>query len=685
MRNRFVMSRGLVAAVAALTIFSSCSKNSDTGTAPPNLPPAPTGVTASPLWGQVTVSWDFNAGAVTNNVYWSTTAGVTPQTGTKVTAADNPFVQTGLTNGTTYYYVVTATNVNGESAPSAEVSATPATTEKPAMPLGVKAVPGNASDTIRWNVDPGTTSYNLYWSNTPGIDVTDATTYAFKISNPTSSYVHALLTNGTTYYYVVTGVNANGESDPSAEVSATPQAPLAPPTLSSVHAGNAKDTLKWTSVAGASTYNVYRGTAPGVTTLTGTKLASHTSPFTDSVGLTNGTTYYYVVTAVKGGVEGAISNELSATPQAPPAAPSGVTGAITSATSVTITWPAVSGATGYNIYYSTSQNVSVSTGTKVGGVTSPSTVTGLTTGTPYFFIVTATALGVESPASSPAVSVTPNALPAAPGGVTAMPGSASDTVAWTAVANATSYNIYWSTTTGVTTGTGTKISGVTNPFAHSPLTNGTAYFYIVTAVNSAGEGPASSQVTATPKAALAAPVVTAVLGDTHNTITWPAVAGAAGYNLYWSTSPGVTVATGTEIKGVVSPEAHTGLTNGTTYYYIVVDTVVSPSTSNHGVSSPASVEVSATPLTAPGPVTATAGSKQVTVGWTPELGATSYNIYWSTTTGVTTGTGTKITGAANPYVQTGLTSGTPYYYIVTAVNASGESAASPQVTATPTP
>ena len=89
-----------------------------------------------------------------------------------------------------------------------------------------------------------------------------------------------------------------------------------------------------------------------------------------------------------------------------------------------------------------------------------------------------------------------------------------------------------------------------------------------------------------------------------------------------------------------------------------------------------------TPPSAPTGVTATAGSTQVTISWTAVSNATSYNIYWSTTTGVTTTTGTKIPEANSPYIQTGLAMGTTYYYVLTALDAVGESAASPQVSAT---
>lgn len=92
---------------------------------------------------------------------------------------------------------------------------------------------------------------------------------------------------------------------------------------------------------------------------------------------------------------------------------------------------------------------------------------------------------------------------------------------------------------------------------------------------------------------------------------------------------------------------------------------------------------SGTSPSAPTGVTATAGNGQVAISWTAVTGATSYNIYWSITSGVTKTSGTKITGATSPYSHTGRTNGTTYYYIATAVNSSGESAASAQVSATP--
>jgi len=81
-------------------------------------PSAPTGVSATAADSQVTISWSSVSGATSYNIYWSTTSGVTKTTGTKITNATSPYSHTGLTNGTTYYYVVTAVNGYGESSES---------------------------------------------------------------------------------------------------------------------------------------------------------------------------------------------------------------------------------------------------------------------------------------------------------------------------------------------------------------------------------------------------------------------------------------------------------------------------------------------------------------------------------------------------------------------------------------
>ncbi|MGA2092290.1 MAG: BACON domain-containing carbohydrate-binding protein [Sedimentisphaerales bacterium] len=100
-----------------------------------DIPSAPTGVTASAGDGQVSISWSAVSGATSYNIYWSTTSGVTKTNGTKITDATSPYSHTILTNGTTYYYIVTAVNSSGESMESAQVSATPTAVQDPPIKL----------------------------------------------------------------------------------------------------------------------------------------------------------------------------------------------------------------------------------------------------------------------------------------------------------------------------------------------------------------------------------------------------------------------------------------------------------------------------------------------------------------------------------------------------------------------
>ncbi|MDP2793931.1 MAG: kelch repeat-containing protein [Sulfurisoma sp.] len=103
------------------------------------------------------------------------------------------------------------------------------TVAAPAAPTGVQAIPGNSQATISWNAVSGATSYNVYMATQSGVTKTSTTLAGFMAHTAvTSPYVHTGLTNGTPYYFVVTAVNASGESIESSQVSATPAEPTWP-------------------------------------------------------------------------------------------------------------------------------------------------------------------------------------------------------------------------------------------------------------------------------------------------------------------------------------------------------------------------------------------------------------------------------------------------------------------------
>jgi len=88
------------------------------------IPPVPTGLTATPGNAQVSLSWMASSGALNYNVLRSTTSNGT-YTIISMNQSSTSFVNTGLTNGTTYYYEVNAVNSSGTSANTSPVSATP--------------------------------------------------------------------------------------------------------------------------------------------------------------------------------------------------------------------------------------------------------------------------------------------------------------------------------------------------------------------------------------------------------------------------------------------------------------------------------------------------------------------------------------------------------------------------------
>jgi fibronectin type 3 domain-containing protein len=276
-------------------------------------PAVPNGLTATAGNAQVSLTWSSSTGATSYHVKRATTTGG-PYTQVSAPTTAN-FTDTGLTNGTMYFYVVSAVNSAGESANSSQASAKPAApaqppapAQAPAAPTGLTATAANAQVSLSWSASTGATSYHVKRATTSGGPYT-------QISAPaTTSFTDTGLTDGTTYFYVVSALNSTGESANSSQASATSVAPTqapAVPTGVQAVAGNAQVALTWNASAGATSYNVKRSTTTGgpYTTIS----SPTTTTFTDT-GLANGTTYFYVVSAVNSVGESANSAEVSATP-----------------------------------------------------------------------------------------------------------------------------------------------------------------------------------------------------------------------------------------------------------------------------------------------------------------------------------------------------------------------------------
>ena len=221
---------------------------------------------------------------------------------------------------------------------------------------------------------------------------------------------------------------------------------------------------------------------------------------------------------------------------------------------------------------------------------------------------------------------------------------------------------------------------MSSPYVHTGLTNGTTYYYVITALNAYGESGKSAEIAITLNNAPSAPTGVAVTGgDGQAVIAWNPVDKATTYNIYWSETRGVSPVKGVKITNVSSPYVHKGLTKGATYYYVVTAVNI------YGESGQ-SIEKSITLIDmppAPTGVIATSGEGQVEISWDPVENASTYNIYWSNKSDVRIGESTQIKDVTSPYSHQGLSNGSPYYYVVTAVNTYGESDISQEVYAIP--
>ena len=166
-----IMRLLLICQVSIILTLAGCSGDSSPApaaaptTAQVVVPPAPTGVTATGGPTQVTIAWNGAAGATSYNLYWVKSPG---KVWTKIAnVASSPYIQTGLDAGAIYDYFVTAVNTAGESVPSSQVFAW--TNTLAIAPTMVVATGGVGQVTLSWNPSPGATSYNVYWSTSPGV------------------------------------------------------------------------------------------------------------------------------------------------------------------------------------------------------------------------------------------------------------------------------------------------------------------------------------------------------------------------------------------------------------------------------------------------------------------------------------------------------------------------------------
>ena len=512
---------------ATNAVGDSAASAASIAVTPATVPGAPTSVTVVAHNQSVTVSWaaPSNGGASISSY------SVTDGSGDVCSSSALSCTVSGLTNGTSYTFTVSATNSVGTGASSgSSASVTPITV--PNAPTTVIATASINAVALSWNApsNNGGAAVSSY-------SATDGSGDTCSTSGATSCTVSGL-TPGTAYTFTVSAANAagTGASSASSNSATTPNVPGAP-TVVIATPGSTNATVSWTaSPANGSTVTNYV-----VTSTPGNFTCSTTSTTCTVSGLANGTGYTFKVIATNAvGNSAASAASSSVTPATTPGAPTGVIGTRGNA-SVAVVFSAPSSNGGATI---SSYTVTSSPSSLYCTATSPSvgcTVSGLTNGTAYTFTVVATNSAGPSSPSLPSASVTPATTPSAPSELSAAAAVGSATVTFTGSApngsTITSYTVTSSpgslTCNATVPATGCSISG---------LTPGVSYSFTAIATNALGNSlPSAPSNSVTIPTVPSAPSITVVTpGSTNVTISWttPSNGGSAitGYTLYGNPS-----------------------------------------------------------------------------------------------------------------------------------------------------
>lgn len=252
----------------------------------------PTGLSASAGDKQVSLSWNANTDAnfKNYNLYRNGTLISSPTSATS-------YLDSGLVDGTTYSYTISATDKSGtETAQSSAVTATPVFASM-ATPTGLVATPGNTQVSLSWSAitDSRLAGYRIYQNGT----------YLVTVNKPATTYTVTGLTNGTSYSYQISWVDSATPFDESSKSTAVTGIPAKPPDttaptiptgVTASDAGSQTASITWNAstdpddaVAG---YNLYQN---GVLV---NKSGLITGTSANVTSLVKGQTYSYTVTAV---------------------------------------------------------------------------------------------------------------------------------------------------------------------------------------------------------------------------------------------------------------------------------------------------------------------------------------------------------------------------------------------------
>ena len=608
-------------------------------------------------------------------------------------------IVTGLSNGTAYTLALRAVNAIGEG-PASTANARPLW----GAPANLSATPGDRQVTLTWT-DPNDSTITKYQVSTDGgATFTDISGSGADTTTTTVTHLSGApatrLSNGTTYTLELRAANASAHG---AAASATAR-PLWPaPTNLAADPGNGQAILQWdTGDASITDYRVHwqatnSGATPEISDVTA---GSGLTTTTTISPLTNGTEYTFTVQAVdKSGSTAVITGLPSSATATPAPVPDGPANLLATARSqeVGLTWDGSADSTITKYQVSTGSGTNFADIEGSSAATTATTVTSLTNGTAYTLAVRAVNNSGKGPWSDN-VTATPIAKPDAPVNFKATRGSNGGEVAltWDDPNNDTITGYQYRQKRGSGAfGDWVDIGGSdkdTLTHTVTGLSNGREYTFELRAVNSAGEGDASSD-----KAKPLWPAPTNLVATPDHArvhLEWDRNPGIARYRVDpEETSTGasagsfvVSAGSGSKVRTVVGVPGNY-LENGTEYTFTVLAI-----TQSLDISLPA--EVNETPVVqdppaAPTNLSATPGDRQVRLKWDnpKDFKITGYEVSTDYNTTDGSGTFTYISSShenttAHTVTRlsddpaTPLTNGTTYTFAVRAMNGTGPGAAS---------
>ena len=434
----------------------------------------------------MSVTWGAAARADGYRVEWATTsAGLADGSVSSDTTSTNGHTITGLTANTNYWVRITSTRTDAtDSLPSG--SAQQRTLLAPPGAITNLSATGidESEILVNWDDSANATSYVIQWSETSGdysasLNTTNQATIAIvsPATEPVSNYSITSLENNKTYYIRVRATRTGGDNSawPSEVFATTTREPpeqviglvLTPSSSTQINAEWGKIsvadggyTIQWATTSG----NLGSNNVGEFTTTGGFNVSEHSI-----TGLTAETEYFVRVKAHRSGTADSEWSEVESgrTFFNPPHTVGTITFSLITNTGLTVGWPNVTNADGYEIQWATSQaNLGSSNVGEfiITTATNSHAITGLAPGTQYYVRIRATRTNADE---APWVSRldTATTLGTAPSPVAGLVVNISGTTAslsWDAVTGATSYDVEY------------RKIGVTDVWTRSSVTNTTA-------------------------------------------------------------------------------------------------------------------------------------------------------------------------------------------------------------------